>query len=437
MADIRKTVAILALCGSLLFVTVFAAFGSGLLSTGDEQINVEVPAVAEEIHDEGYSGDGVRIGVIDVTAVDTDDPAVSNSLVDSRTFGDSTPPHWTQSDRHGTAAGAIAGDVAPDAELYFASITDEQTFEEAVQWLLAENVDVIVAPVSFYGKPDDGTAAVEQAATAAVEAGTVFVAPAGNVGERHWRGQFLPDDAGYQRFGDAPRNQLSGDGEELVLWLSWENPDVDFSLELYRDNETEPFETAQPYGSDSYPNKRLVTTVDADTDISFALRGEEAATGTSVTVTSPTHEIDSSQRSGSLVAPGTARGVLTVGAYDVETAIIEGFSAAGPTADNRTGVDVVAPNRFEMAGEGETFVGTSAAAPYVAGIAALLLDADPTITPAEITALIRETADDRPPYDGTNRAGGGRLQPVVALEAAVEGQQTGVVENQTFAATNG
>lgn len=412
---------------AILLLTV-ALFGGVVVVTGPDIFQPEErqttstvvpPDDVESLHASGYTGSNVSLGIIDVTGVDVDHPAAIGSLVEARTFGGDIGTAGDRPDGHGTATVSLVNSVAPDADLYFASIDGEQTFDEAITWLLEADVDVIVAPVSFFGKPDDGTSLVGQAATRAVDEGVVFVAPAGNLGESHWRSRFLPSDDGYQRFGGEPRNPLDGGDEQAVLWLSWEGSDHEFTLELYREGEADPLARSSPYDGDDYPNERLVAAVDPDDSLSFALRGPNNATGTTVRVTSPTHEFGGNHRPGSLVAPGTARGVLTVGAYDRETSIVESFSSAGPTADDRTGIDVIAPNRFELVDDPDRFVGTSAAAPYVSGIVALLLDADPSLTPDEVAAVVRETADETPPYDDELRVGGGKLQPELALETVL------------------
>lgn len=71
-----------------------------------------------------------------------------------------------------------------------------------------------------------------------------------------------------------------------------------------------------------------------------------------------------------------------------------------------------------------SFGGTSAAAPLAAGIAALVLSINPTLTAAQVRDLLHNTADrigDATAYDGTghsNKLGYGRLNAAKAVEAA-------------------
>lgn len=80
---------------------------------------------------------------------------------------------------------------------------------------------------------------------------------------------------------------------------------------------------------------------------------------------------------------GTAKNSLSVGAIE-DSGIIAGFSSHGPTADGRLSPNVVGTgvSVTSMKGGGspsgyETFSGTSMAAPSVAGVAALLMQARP------------------------------------------------------------
>ncbi len=64
-----------------------------------------------------------------------------------------------------------------------------------------------------------------------------------------------------------------------------------------------------------------------------------------------------------------------------------GFTIAGTGFDDNSGVAACANNANYP-----NFFGTSAAAPHVASIAALLLQADPALTPAEIYTVLRQSA---------------------------------------------
>jgi subtilisin family serine protease len=100
-----------------------------------------------------------------------------------------------------------------------------------------------------------------------------------------------------------------------------------------------------------------------------------------------------------LVAPADAECVVSVGAVDGSgTATF--FTSVGPTADGRLKPDVAALGlgtyvaRTDFGG-GSAFgenTGTSFAAPLIAGVAALLLERDPDLTPSQVQTALRRTA---------------------------------------------
>ena len=329
------------------------------------------PAIAR-LHDRGYTGANVSVGVVDVTGFDADHPAVRSRVAASRSFGDAPA-----SGNHGTAAAAVVSRIAPDARLYLASFDDSADYRDAVAWLERQDVDVIVSPVSFFGRPGDGSSPVSRSATDAVRDGAVFVAPAGNVARGHWSGRYDRVEDGRLRFAGGTRNYLQGDARTVRAWLSWQGTGGSYALELYRTDGRRAERVARSTPVDDRPRtQRLVARIDPGTHY-LVVRGPANATGHRLTVSSPTARFQFGDAAGSLVAPATARGVLAVGAYDRAERRVERFSARGPTPDGRLGLDVVAPDRASVRGVDGSFVGTSAAAPYAAGVAALLLDADP------------------------------------------------------------
>ncbi|MFX0067682.1 MAG: S8 family serine peptidase [Promethearchaeota archaeon] len=140
-------------------------------------------------------------------------------------------------------------------------------------------------------------------------------------------------------------------------------------------------------------------------------------------------------------SPGAARGVITVGATDLDDQI-SSFSSKGPTLDNRVDPDVVAPGEdiiaplspdsimdiaatyygFEggpIPGSGGDYLslgGTSMATPHVAGAVALLMQAFPNLVnnPHAFRAALMNTADELSGYD-PNVQGAGRINVSSAL----------------------
>ncbi|MCK5108582.1 MAG: S8 family serine peptidase, partial [Methanosarcinales archaeon] len=103
-------------------------------------------------------------------------------------------------------------------------------------------------------------------------------------------------------------------------------------------------------------------------------------------------------------SPGDAVKPITVGASDQYGRVAE-FSSSGPTSDGRTkptlvapGVDIISCRAWDTT-RGEpvddyyiTASGTSMSTPYTAGAAALLLQANPDLTPAGVKAALTTTA---------------------------------------------
>ncbi|HKI03320.1 MAG TPA: S8 family serine peptidase [Thermoanaerobaculia bacterium] len=98
--------------------------------------------------------------------------------------------------------------------------------------------------------------------------------------------------------------------------------------------------------------------------------------------------------------PASCQGVLGImGSDDLRgglTVSMEGKSASGKTADGKTLSTLAAPSVDILTtvphGSYDFFSGSSLAAAQVSGIAALLLEKSPKLTPAQLAAVIRKTA---------------------------------------------
>jgi serine protease AprX len=153
---------------------------------------------------------------------------------------------------------------------------------------------------------------------------------------------------------------------------------------------------------------------------------------------------------GAITAPANAPWVLTVGASSTNGTLtrnddtMAGFSSSGPTfIDFDSKPDLVAPGQgtISLAAPGSTFYttkaayllggklalstkpyltlsGTSMAAPVVSGTVALMLQANPTLTPNLIKAILQYTAQSYPGYN-TLRQGAGFLNTLGAVRLAM------------------
>lgn len=72
--------------------------------------------------------------------------------------------------------------------------------------------------------------------------------------------------------------------------------------------------------------------------------------------------------------------------------------------------------------------GTSAAAAFVSGAAALILAAHPELTPAQVRQVLADTAQNRPDGGHSPALGGGVIDPAAAIEAAAQGVRAAVPE---------
>jgi serine protease AprX len=152
---------------------------------------------------------------------------------------------------------------------------------------------------------------------------------------------------------------------------------------------------------------------------------------------------------GGIVAPGNAPWVLTVGGSSTQGSsrrsddVVGGFSSRGPTfLDWSAKPDLVAPGTgtVSLLAPGSTFAltrlsallpgsiptayppylsltGTSMAAPAVAGTVALMLQANPSLTPNAVKAILQYTAEQYSGYNALTQ-GAGFLNAVGAVRLA-------------------
>ncbi|WP_328799066.1 S8 family serine peptidase [Roseomonas harenae] len=140
----------------------------------------------------------------------------------------------------------------------------------------------------------------------------------------------------------------------------------------------------------------------------------------------------------SLGSLACADGPICVGAYTLPDGEPAPFSSLGPTRIGRLKPDVAAPGKAVIGasglgglrdGAGQTHVarvtmdGTSAAAPQVAGVVALMLQARPRLTAERISEILRKTTLERQAHAGAAwkpDLGAGRVDAAAALAMTLE-----------------
>ncbi len=135
-----------------------------------------------------------------------------------------------------------------------------------------------------------------------------------------------------------------------------------------------------------------------------------------VVVNSAGNEGDNDQHN-TLGAPADGDSVIAVGAVDASGARVY-FSSVGPTVDGRIKPDIMAmgSNVFVASPYGSGYTssdGTSFSCPLAAGVAALVLSANPGLTPMQVRDALRETASRHDMPD--NKYGWGIVDALAAV----------------------
>lgn len=376
----------------------------------------------ERLHAAGITGKGVKIGIIDF-GFQNYQKLINSGAVPQPKATRAFNPKRTLENRgsvHGTACAEIIHAMAPDAEIYLASIDgqDDQIIQAAA-WLVQQGVNIISFSGGGHAGPMNGTDVLSRYIDKIVkDSGNrlLWVNAAGNSAEKHWMG--LTVDSNHNNLidiptPDKPDNEnllLAGGPDSLIVIINWDdwgsNPEkpsasIDIDAELYRidGNEklTKVAESNNPQRGRGEPQEIIyLKKPDNNKLYALILRARKVDRQVKLHVSVKNGEMRPLLADGSIGSPATARMALAVGAVDVTNQQLENFSSQGPTDDGRLKPEISAPDNtlslsYQSTGE-ERFPGTSAACPHVSGYSALLKQMQPDISRDDLIRRIIEYA---------------------------------------------
>ncbi len=360
----------------------------------------------------------------------------------------------------GRAMAELVHQTAPGAQLYFYSgFYSEADFAAGIAALQQAGCNIIVDDVTYPDEPMFQVAgAVDTAVQNAIASGVDYFTAVGNEGANFFQSAFTPVDAvipGVNGFDPVMAETFGGGtlqdmdipgGYAVTLTLEWDaayNTPQDDSLTVVAlENNTV---AATSFQSGTLPEVYLNFPIaDANTTYAIAIY-QNAGTPTpgfikyvlegGGTIFSSAAGIGSGSEIGHALVPGiNAVGAVDVTATPAEggTPVAESYSSTGPgeLLFAPDGTRLASP---EMAGAPQylapdgastsvidPFFGTSSSAPVAAAVAALLLQASPSLNPADVTALLEDSAI---PAGAASAAGAGLIQADRALSYA----RTGII----------
>jgi len=320
--------------------------------------------------------------------------------------------------------------MAPDADLLLATYDRTSGFVDAVEWLVRSGVTIISYSDGLDGgSPRDDTSRRAAAVDRAKSLGIFFVIAAGNSGSGkigsssgagHYSAMFTDTDGDGNHDFDGSNGMAVKIGKSMPViildWANWTAPHGTYALILSDAQGQEVARAAEPVTpAHPTPAQLLEPAVSPGTYTLRVRKMDGDMPASRFDIFFDGAQFGQTTPAESITVPADARGAVAVGETDWVDDTVFSSSSRGPTADGRAKPELVAPacvtNATVADALDEDFCGTSAAAPHVAGAAALYKQAYPDATPDDILAYFQQNAKKLDGADGDpNASGAGRLQ---------------------------
>ncbi len=355
---------------------------------------------ADTWHDAGFMGTDLKVAILDCDGFAGYQDLLGNELptADRVVVQSFSLDGNLEAGVHGTACAEIVHDMSPGATLYLVNYSDEIGMFMAIEWLIAQGVDIITHSCGWVNiGPYDGTGGICDEVNIAHDNGIFWVNSIGNQAQRHWEGHFKDKDR--DRWNEFLRRDetiaiSASEGDSIYVFLSWNDwgplwplfsrgSTHDYDLYLLDAGLNIVASSAGYQNGNEDPVEGIQYYVSTPGIYHVAVHNYAASGDHHLEIYSFRHNLQHQVPESSLVIPADASGAVAAGAAHWNNKSLETFSSWGPRDIEGGGPpdynhpvykpELLSPDDVSNFTYSGGFLGTSASSPHVAGAAALLL----------------------------------------------------------------
>ncbi|MEZ4235332.1 MAG: hypothetical protein R3F59_04065 [Myxococcota bacterium] len=383
-------------------------------------------------HERGFLGQGVKVAIFDLAWFGGEtDPAVLGDHVTTHDcyttpsceapFDPLRPHAANQGGVHGWGCAEAIHRIAPEAELHLYRTDSLTLLESASASAAREGVDVISLSMSFYSDSfGDGTGPHAELIDELTAAGALMVTSSGNDGRLHWGGTYVDADGDGRMDGDGDNGAWLYLDRSVGISLYWDQfglrcgqTDLDLVIVAPDGDIVGRSDARQPpTGSQQCrPIDAVTPSVPEPGWYRVEVHHHSGSrVGVQVSVVAKGGQFLDPVPDGSVVDPGSqplAKAVGAVRATGYGVGPLEPYSSWGMTGMRQPKPEIAGPDGLSVTPYGAVgFYGTSASTPVVAGLVALVMSEDPSLSSSEAFAGLQGWAQP-PPRDDPDREGYG------------------------------